>query len=49
MNQEFYDKIIKAARYIKSGDLVKDVLDRSDIEDAITLLAKLLKEKRAKQ
>ena len=44
MTQKFYDKILKAARFIKNGDPLKDVLDRRDIEEAITLLAKILKE-----
>ena len=46
VTQEFYDKIMKASRFIKKGDPLKDVLDRRDIEEAILLLAKLLKEKR---
>jgi len=46
VTQEFYDKILKASRFIKKGDPLHDVLDREDIETAILLLAKLLKEKR---
>jgi len=46
LNKEFYDKIIKADRYIKNGDPLKDILDDYEIMQAIELLAKMLKEKR---
>lgn len=48
MTQEFYDKIMKAAEYIKCGDPLKDVLDDYEIAEAIELLAKLLKERNEK-
>lgn len=41
--QEFCDKIVKAAQYIKNGDPIKDVLDHEEVLQAIELLAMLIK------
>jgi hypothetical protein len=44
MKQEFYDKIMQAAKGVKRGDPLKDFLDHYEVAKAIELLAKLLKE-----
>lgn len=43
MKEEFYKKIMKAEKYIKNGDPLKDALDEDEVIEAILLLAKMLR------
>jgi hypothetical protein len=43
MTRELRNKIIKAAKYVKNGDPLKDVLSKDEIEDAIVFLADIFK------
>ncbi len=39
------EMVLKGAEYLESGDPLKDVMDYSDINDAIVMLANLIKDK----
>lgn len=38
-------KILLAEDYLENGDSLKDVMDDSDIVDAVSLLAKMIRDK----
>lgn len=43
MDKELRDKVKKAAKYIKNGDPLKDVMNVEDVEECIIFLAEIFK------
>lgn len=42
---ELEEKVLEGAKYIEMGDPLKDVMDRDDIDNAILMLAEIIKAK----